>query len=66
VGVVPEPVLDVAKTAQGALLAAAMFALGAGVNIRKLVKVGGRPLLLALLATLLVATIGFVGALLLG
>ncbi|WP_243062041.1 YeiH family protein [Humibacter sp. RRB41] len=65
VGVVPEPVLDVAKTAQGALLAAAMFALGAGVNIRKLVKVGGRPLLLALLATLLVATIGFVGALLL-
>jgi len=62
---VPEPVLDVAKTAQGAVLAAAMFALGAGVNIRKLVKVGGRPLLLALLATILVTGIGLAGVLLL-
>lgn len=65
IGVVPEPVLDVAKTAQGGVLAAAMFALGAGVNIRKLVKVGGRPLLLALLATILVTGIGLAGVLLL-
>ncbi|GAB3610887.1 putative sulfate exporter family transporter [Humibacter ginsengiterrae] len=65
IGVVPEPVLDVAKTAQGAVLAAAMFALGAGVNIRKLVKVGRRPLLLALLATILVTGIGLAGVLLL-
>lgn len=64
VGVVPEPALDVAKTTQGAVLAAAMFALGAGVNIRRLVKVGGRPLLLALLATILVTGIGLVGVLL--
>ncbi|MGN6200389.1 YeiH family protein [Humibacter sp.] len=64
VGVVPAPVLDVAKTTQGAVLAAAMFALGAGVNVRRLVKVGGRPLLLALLATILVTGIGLVGVLL--
>lgn len=66
VGIVPVPVLDVAKTVQGAVLAAAMFALGAGVDIRKLIKVGGRPLLLALLATVLVACIGLVGTVLVG
>ncbi|MGA0567546.1 YeiH family protein [Rathayibacter sp. KR2-224] len=65
VGIVPVPVLDVAKTAQGAVLAAAMFALGAGVDIRKLVRVGGRPLLLALLATILVAGVGLTGVLIL-
>ncbi|WP_022901226.1 YeiH family protein [Humibacter albus] len=65
-GVVPAGVLEVAKPVQGALLAAAMFALGAGVDIRKLIKVGGRPLLLAFAATVIVAVVGVVGVLLLG
>ena len=49
--------------AQTALLAAAMFALGCGVHVATLRKVGGRPVLLAVLSTVLVATVALLGPL---
>ncbi|WP_227981807.1 YeiH family protein [Nocardia spumae] len=65
-GVLPESVLDVAKVLQTALLTAAMFALGAGVRVAALRRVGPRPLVLALLSTVWVASIALVGAVLTG
>jgi len=65
-GVLPENVLAAAKVAQTALLTAAMFALGAGVNIAALRKVGSRPFLLALISTAWVGGIALTGVLLLG
>lgn len=63
-GVVPEVVLSGAKVAQTALLSAAMFALGLGVRLKSLVKVGPRPLLLGVLSTIAVAGIALAGVLL--
>lgn len=63
---VPEVVLDWGKLLQVLLLAAAMFALGTGVHVSLLRKVGGRPVVLGALSTLLVTTIALAGALLLG
>jgi uncharacterized integral membrane protein (TIGR00698 family) len=65
-GVIPDGVLAGAKLAQTALLTAAMFALGAGVNIAALRKVGVRPFLLALISTAWVAGIALTGVLLVG
>ncbi len=65
-GVIPENVLAAGKLAQTALLTAAMFALGAGVNVAALRKVGIRPFLLALASTAWVAGIALTGVLLLG
>ena len=65
-GVIPEYVLSGAKVTQTALLTAAMFALGAGVNIAALRKVGIRPFLLALISTAWVAGIALAGVLLVG
>ena len=62
----PHGMLAGAKTLETALLAAAMFALGCGVRVAALRRVGVRPLLLAALATVWVATIGLTGALVLG
>ncbi|MFC0673389.1 YeiH family protein [Brachybacterium hainanense] len=64
IGIVPLPVLDAAQLLQAVLLAAAMFALGTGVRISLLRQVGGRPVVLAVLLTLLVAAIGLAGAML--
>lgn len=61
----PGTVLELAKIAQTALLAAAMFALGCGVRIGQLRRAGARPALLATLATGWVAAIGLTGTLLL-
>ena len=47
---------------QQVLLAAAMFALGLGVDLRALVAVGRRPLVLGGAATLLIGAIGLAGA----
>lgn len=55
-----------AKTLETALLAAAMFALGCGVRLDALRRVGPRPIVLAALATVWVAGIGLLGALLVG
>ncbi|QVI25007.1 hypothetical protein KHQ06_19685 [Nocardia tengchongensis] len=52
------------KTAQTALLTAAMFALGAGVHIAALRRVGPRPLILATLSTVWVSSIALAGAVL--
>lgn len=60
-GLVPASALAVLKVVQTALLAAAMFALGAGVRLRDFVKVGPKPFLLAAASTLVVATTGFIG-----
>ncbi|WP_067872580.1 YeiH family protein [Nocardia vermiculata] len=65
-GVIPAPVLDGAKLLQTALLTAAMFALGAGVQVAALRRVGYRPLLLALLSTIWVAGVALAGAVLAG
>ncbi|GAA3516971.1 YeiH family protein [Dietzia aurantiaca] len=61
VGVVPEVVLDVAKVAQTALLAAAMFGLGTGVRFATLRAVGPRPFVLAAIATVIVTGVALVG-----
>jgi len=52
--------------AQTALLTAAMFALGCGVHVASLRRLGGRPLALAFLSTVVVTTIALAGALLAG
>ncbi|WP_305094374.1 YeiH family protein [Prescottella sp. R16] len=63
-GVLPDVVLDIAKFAQTALLTAAMFALGTGVHIATIRKVGARPLVLAAASTVWVAAIALAGVLL--
>lgn len=63
---VPDVVAQSVKLVQTGLLAAAMFALGCGVRRSALKAVGPRPFVLALLSTLLVMAVSFVGILLLG
>ena len=63
-GQVPGPALEVIEVAQTALLATAMFALGLGVRVGRMARLGFRPLLLAALSTLLVGSVGLAGALL--
>lgn len=65
VEIVPDVILDFASAAQVTLLSLAMFALGTGVKIRKLLRVGHRPLLLALVTTLVILSVSLLGALLL-
>ena len=57
----PAPALDVAKVVQTACLAIAMFALGLGVRIKSLVKVGPKPLVLGTASTVLVAGVALAG-----
>ncbi|WP_068274179.1 YeiH family protein [Aldersonia kunmingensis] len=64
--VVPAHVLTGASTVQTALLTAAMFALGTGIKVAVLRRIGGRYVLLAALSTVLVATVALVGVLLAG
>jgi len=65
-GVVPDNVVALALSVQTALLTAAMFALGAGVNVATIRRVGPRPFVLALLSTVWVAGIALGGVLLAG
>ncbi|KIQ08073.1 YeiH family protein [Rhodococcus sp. MEB064] len=60
-GVLPDGALTVTKTVQTALLTAAMFALGTGVQVSLLRKVGPRPFILAAISTVWVASIALVG-----
>ncbi|MCH1883920.1 putative sulfate exporter family transporter [Agrococcus sp. ARC_14] len=62
---VPEAVLEIAAAVQTALLAMALFGLGAAVRIRSLVRTGWRALLVALLSWVLVAGLAW-GAVQLG
>ncbi|MFI6309930.1 YeiH family protein [Nocardia fusca] len=62
-GGIPSAALDLARFLQTALLTAAMFALGTGVRLRALARVGARPLVLAAASTLWVAALALAGAL---
>lgn len=63
---IPDPVLDAADTVQGVLLAFALFALGASVNLRRLVTTGWRALVVGLLAWLLIAGLALAAVSLVG
>ena len=63
-GIVPAPVLGGVKLVQQFLLATAMFALGLGVHIKSLMKLGAKPVLLGLFATIVIIAVVVVGILL--
>lgn len=63
-GLVPTVVVDVAATAQTALLTAAMFALGTGASFAAFRRLGARPLILATASTVVVAAVALGGTLL--
>ena len=65
-GVVPTDWLSPLKTAETLALAAALVGLGTGVHIGKLRRLGGRPLVLAMAAWLLIASVAYVGVLAVG
>ena len=65
-GIVPEPVLDIAKLFQTGFLAAAMFALGMGVRVKTLIEVGPKPFVLAAVTTIVVAAVALAGVMLVG
>ncbi|WP_220491032.1 putative sulfate exporter family transporter [Tessaracoccus sp. MC1627] len=65
-GLVPEPLLTALGHLQQLLLAAAMFALGLGVDLRALATAGREPLRLGAVATLLITGIGLAGAVAIG
>jgi uncharacterized integral membrane protein (TIGR00698 family) len=54
-GVIPDDWLPGIKQLETLLLAMGLFGLGSGVNLRALVGVGGKPLVLALTSWLLIA-----------
>ncbi|WP_084960407.1 YeiH family protein [Thermoactinospora rubra] len=60
-GLVPEPVAQAVPQATGLLLAACLFGLGAGVDVRRLLA-GGRVLLLGGVATALISAVALAGA----
>lgn len=63
-GVVPSGVLSLAKWGETALLTIAMFALGTGVRVASLRRVGPRPFVLAAATTVWVAVVALGGILL--
>ena len=63
-GFLPDPVLAAGQVLQTILLAAAMFALGLGLDLKGLIRVGGRPVLLGLGATVLILGVALAGTLL--
>ncbi|GEM32145.1 membrane protein [Nocardia neocaledoniensis NBRC 108232] len=62
-GVIPAGLLEMARDAQTLLLTAAMFALGTGVKVRSLARIGPRPILLAAGSTVWVSSLALAGAL---
>jgi uncharacterized membrane protein YadS len=58
-------VLDGAATVDTVLLTAALFGLGAGVNLTRLRAAGARPLLLGLLASVTISVLALAGVLVL-
>lgn len=63
---VPEAALSAADTVQTILLALALFALGAGVDLRRLLTTGWRALVVGLLAWLLIALLALAAVHLVG
>jgi len=58
---VPGGLLPLLADAKAALLAAALFAVGARVELRRLLSVGARPLVLGLSSSVLVAAVAYAG-----
>lgn len=65
-GLVPGPALEIAAAVQQLLLAVAMAALGLGVDLRAIARLGPRPLALGAGTTTAALVVGGVGALLAG
>lgn len=65
-GILPVPVLDVAKLAATVLMAGALFALGSTVRLKELLATGPRALVLGAGSTALVAGISLAGLALVG
>lgn len=65
-GWLPAVALDLSKTGESFLLAAAMFALGTGVHVKSLLAVGLKPFILAAISTVWVAGLALAGVLLFG
>ena len=61
-GLVPSGLLPVLADAKTVLLAVALFAVGARVELRRLLAVGGRPLVLGLSSWVIVALVAYVGS----
>lgn len=64
-GLLPGGLLSVAETVSNIMLTAAMFALGTGVDLRRLVTTGARPLALGAIATAIAIAVSLGGVLLL-
>jgi len=60
-GIIPENLLSKIKTIEQVCLASALVGLGSDVRIAKLIKVGGRPLLLALISWFGIAAVSLIG-----
>lgn len=60
-GVLPPAVLEAAGTAQDLLLAAALYGLGASVQVRSLISTSGRAIAAAMLSWALIAALAYVG-----
>jgi len=60
-GLVPDGLLPWLADAKGLLLAAALFAVGARVELRRLLAVGARPLVLGLSSSVIVAAVAYAG-----
>ncbi|MDH6135550.1 putative integral membrane protein (TIGR00698 family) [Kitasatospora sp. MAA4] len=60
-GVLPGSVIAGADQLDGLLLAGALFALGSSVDVRALVRTGGRALLVGLASWLLIAVLAYIG-----
>ena len=60
-GVVPTQVVNGSQDLANLLMAAGLFALGTGVDVRKLARTGGRALALGLASWLLIATAAYLG-----
>ncbi|WP_431711750.1 YeiH family protein [Glutamicibacter uratoxydans] len=60
-GWLPQTVLELAALAQTFLLATAMFALGLGVHLRSIFRTGGRSLILAAAATVVIILVALAG-----
>lgn len=63
-GIVPQAALDVLGDAKTLALTAALAGIGAGTDLRKLGRLGSRPLVLGLLSWALVASVAYAGVLL--
>ncbi|MHA7238463.1 YeiH family protein [Arthrobacter sp. TMS1-12-1] len=63
-GILPEAALEIGRTVTTVLLAAGMFGLGAGIDVRRLLRTGGRFAVVGALSTVLLAGGSLVGVLL--